>query len=142
MEKQYHVQRGPASRQAALRDARDGAAENRQLDDARRTIADRDREIVRLEAALKARRDGSDLRGPMRQRVVSDTMHHRLVRQAHASLPVWKSKFYGAFVLNRRVVLHAIDATPARWRGDAGSSLLDGTSAAITWRGAPRTCWC
>ena len=29
---------------------------------------------------------------------------------------VWKSKFYGAFVLNRRVVLHAIDATPARWR--------------------------
>jgi len=29
------------------------------LDDARRTIADRDREIVRLEAALKARRDGS-----------------------------------------------------------------------------------
>ena len=28
--------------------------------------------------------------------------------------PVWKSKFYGAFVLNRRVYLHAIDATPAR----------------------------
>ena len=25
--------------------------------------------------------------------------------------PVWKSKFYGAFVLDRRVVLHAIDAT-------------------------------
>ena len=38
---------------------------------------------------------------------------------------MWKSKFYGAFVLNRRVVLHAIDATPARWRGDAGSSPLD-----------------
>ena len=32
-------------------------------------------------------------------------------------------KFYGAFVLNNRVVLHAIDATPARWRDDAGSSL-------------------
>ena len=28
-----------------------------------------------------------------------------------AALPVWKSKFYGAFVLNRRVDLHAIDAT-------------------------------
>ena len=27
--------------------------------------------------------------------------------------PVWKSKFYGAFVRNRRVVLHAIDATTA-----------------------------
>ena len=26
---------------------------------------------------------------------------------------------------SRRVVLHAIDATPARWRGDAGSSPLD-----------------
>ena len=36
---------------------------------------------------------------------------------------VWKSKFYGAFVLNHRVVLHAIDETPARWRGDAGSSV-------------------
>ena len=39
--------------------------------------------------------------------------------------PVWKSKFYGAFVLNHRVVLHAIDAMPARWRGDAGSSPLE-----------------
>ena len=28
---------------------------------------------------------------------------------------MWKSKFYGAFVLNHRVVLHAIDATMA-WR--------------------------
>ena len=36
-----------------------------------------------------------------------------------------KSKFYGAFALHRRVDLHAIDATPARWRGDAGSSPLD-----------------
>ena len=43
---------------------------------------------------------------------------------------VWKSKFYDAFVLNHIVVLHAIDATPARWRGDADSSPLDGTSAA------------
>jgi len=31
--------------------------------------------------------------------------------------PVWKSKFYGAL-------------TPPRWRGDAGSSPFDGTSAA------------
>ena len=31
-------------------------------------------------------------------------------------------KFYGTFALNRRVDLHAIDATLARWRGDAGSS--------------------
>ena len=33
------------------------------------------------------------------------------------SKSVWKSTFYGAFVLNRRVDLHAIDAPPARWRG-------------------------
>ena len=39
--------------------------------------------------------------------------------------PAWKSKSYGAFMLNHRVVLHAVDATPARWRGDAGSSPLD-----------------
>ena len=35
-------------------------------------------------------------------------------------------KILRAFVLNRRGVLHAIDAAPARWRGDAGSSPLDG----------------
>ena len=40
-------------------------------------------------------------------------------------VPVWKSKFYGAFVLNHCVVLHAIDGTPARWRGDAGSLPLE-----------------
>ena len=45
---------------------------------------------------------------------------------------VWKSKFYGAFVLNHRVVLHAIDATPARWRDDAGSLPLDGASTAAS----------
>ena len=45
---------------------------------------------------------------------------------------MWKSKSYGAFVLNHRVVLHAIDATPARWRGDAGSSPLDRASTAAS----------
>ena len=37
-------------------------------------------------------------------------------------------------VLNHRVVLHAIDATPARWRGDAGSSPLDRSSTAASSR--------
>ena len=46
--------------------------------------------------------------------------------------PVWKSKFYGAFVLNHRVDLHAIDATPARWHGAAGSSPLDRASTAAS----------
>ena len=44
---------------------------------------------------------------------------------------VWKSKFYGAFVLNRRVVLHAIDALIDFHIGlghvqKSGSVLLDG----------------
>ena len=44
---------------------------------------------------------------------------------------MWESKFYGAFALNRRVDLHAIDATRARWRGDAGPSPLDGAPDAL-----------
>ena len=64
-------------------------------------------------------------------RQVNGLRHHRMQRDVVARqqrAPVWKSKFYGAFVLNRRVDLHAIDATPARWRGGAGSSPLDGAS--------------
>ena len=38
-------------------------------------------------------------------------------------------------MLNHRVVLHAIDATPARWRGDAGLSPLD---SVITAASPPR----
>ena len=41
-------------------------------------------------------------------------------------------KFYGAFVLNRRVDLHAIEATPARRRGGVDSSPLDGASTAAS----------
>ena len=37
--------------------------------------------------------------------------------QSNTLLPVWKSKLHGAFVLNHRVVLHAI-----------GQRLLDGAS--------------
>ena len=55
-----------------------------------------------------------------------------LLASLRASGTVWKSKFYGAFMLNHRVVLHAIDAMPARWRGDAGSSPLDGASTAAS----------
>ena len=54
-----------------------------------------------------------------------DVVPERPLMQFQLSRPVWKSKFYGAFVLNRRVNLHAIDAMPARWRGDAGSSPLE-----------------
>ena len=35
------------------------------------------------------------------------------LRSTRSRAPVWKSKFYGTFVLNRRVVLHAID--PTHW---------------------------
>ena len=37
------------------------------------------------------------------------------VRAALTSPALWKSNFYGAFVLNCRVVLHAIDATEPAW---------------------------
>ena len=60
------------------------------------------------------------------------TLEKELPGRWTAFRPVRKSKFYGAFVLNRRVDLHAIDATPARWRGDGGSSPLDGASAAAS----------
>ena len=45
------------------------------------------------------------------------------------------NQIYGAFVLNRRVDLYAIDATPARWHGNVGSSPLDGASAATRRHG-------
>ena len=48
------------------------------------------------------------------------------VRGVVLPAPVWKSKVHGAFVLNHRVVLHAIDATPARWRGEP-DALVDST---------------
>ena len=57
-------------------------------------------------------------------KTISDVMNLTAQRLDHVG-PVWKSKFYGAFVLDRRVDLHAIDAVPARWRGDAVSSPLD-----------------
>ena len=40
------------------------------------------------------------------------------------------NQIYGAFVLNRRVHLHAIDATSARWRGGVGVPSLDSVSGA------------
>ena len=47
------------------------------------------------------------------------------VSREHCTVRSLEIKIYGAFVLNRRVDLHAIDATPARWRGGVGSSPLD-----------------
>ena len=51
---------------------------------------------------------------PLGARRLSNLMALRRRRRGAArpsGRPVWKSKFYGAFVLNRRDVLHAIDAT-------------------------------
>jgi hypothetical protein len=81
------------------------------------------------------RRYEEDLRGrfgPILVDQVEDIAESLREVDARERLPVRKSKFYGAFVLNHRVVLHAIDATPARWRGDAGSSPLAGASAATS----------
>ena len=66
-------------------------------------------------------------------KTISDVMNLTAQRLDHV-WPVWKSKFYGAFVLDRRVGLHAIDATPARWRGEAGggASPLDSVITAAS----------
>ena len=71
------------------------------------------------------------LDGPF-ARYVEELEQQQKAKPGDGLLAVWKSKYYGAFVLNRRVVLHAIDAAPARWRGDAGSSALDGISTAAS----------
>ena len=54
------------------------------------------------------------------------------IPQVHVGTCV-EIKFYGAFVLTRRVYLHAIDSASARWRGDAGSSPLDGAVHPTHW---------
>ena len=47
-------------------------------------------------------------------------------QQGHLQGALWATTCVEIKILRRvRVVLHAIDATPARWRGDAGSSPLD-----------------
>ena len=49
------------------------------------------------------------------------------------SLTVWKSNFSArSCCIAASSSTHAIDATPARWRGDAGSSPLDGASTAAS----------
>ena len=68
-------------------------------------------------------------------RVAGTGMNERELRantQLTEFTTVCKSKFYGAIVLNRRVDLYAIDATPARWRGGTRSSPLDGASTAAS----------
>ena len=81
----------------------------------------------RAEADGQADRVGPPLRAPRsdrRARRRADGRRREAVGEAPFQLvalvglgvavrPVWKPKFYGAFVLNRRIVLHAIDATPA-----------------------------
>ena len=46
--------------------------------------------------------------------------------------PVWKPNVAAHLRPRPNHGLHAIDATPARWRGDVGSSPLDGASTHAT----------
>ena len=52
-----------------------------------------------------------------------------VLRSASSAATCVEIKFYGVFVLNHRVVLHA--AAPARWLGDAGSSPLGDDAAVV-----------
>ena len=70
--------------------------------DATRTLGERVyRNVGRVRAAERAKRKLKR----QETKAFCDTLNR--------SAAVWKSKFHGAFVLNRRVVLHAIDATTA-----------------------------
>jgi hypothetical protein len=53
------------------------------------------------------------------------------------SRPVWKSNFAALLGIRLNHNLHAIDAAPARWRGGAVSSPLDGVSTAAFSLRAP-----
>ena len=73
-------------------------------------------------AADAARRESEELLGRERRGVV------HACRNAFDAMRCVEIK-----ILRRvRVVLHAIDATPARWRGDAGSSPLDRARSAAS----------
>jgi len=53
-------------------------------------------------------------------------------RQVVPGIVLCGNQNFTARSLNHRVVLHAITAAPARWRGNSGSSLLDRASAAAS----------
>ena len=99
------------------------------------------RGMIRVKAAARGGRRsaffGADLAGeraPMSQGRATGRRRRPLAsRRPWRSTPsrsVWKSNFTARRAESPR--LHAIDATPARWRGGAGSSLLDGASTAAS----------
>ena len=73
---------------------------------------------------LATRTAGRTARRPQTPNAQTTPVEGRCGQEARVTNGV-EIKFHGAFVLNRRVVLHAVDAAPARWRGDAASSPLD-----------------
>ena len=83
-----------------------------------------DNDVTPLARCLQLEQQGElpdDLKLQMLKRLLSKGVPVK----KHGSRTVWQSKFHGAFVLNRRVARHAVDAAPARWRGGARSSPLD-----------------
>ena len=89
--------------------------------------------------------DPEKVRESQRRRFADVALVDKVIEEDEEWRPVWKSKFYGAFVLNRRVVLHAIDAAPARWPRRAPDTLVDfhtgggASSRSRTTSGARRT---
>ena len=81
--------------------------------------------VIKLEQQLKEAKDERDAAtkaaGVIQAKL--DAANEDIEKNAAICVDL---NFTGAFVLNRRVDLHAIDATPARWRGDVGSLPLDG----------------
>ena len=99
---------------------------------------DRDRAVQQAGAARRRARGAAQgggegdcgIHGRVPQR--GELRAHRQGRRRHAvdgRDRLGQCIFHGAFMLNRRVDLD-IDATPARWRGGAGYSPLDGVVVA------------
>ena len=97
---------------------------------------------ARTEDAWHRRNAAADWAGervPLQQDLILELRHTKLELRHHATRLVWgagaappRQPERACVELNRRVDLHAIDAPPARRRGDVGSSPLDGASAATS----------
>ena len=115
---------------ARPRDLPGEAVQAREADDAHARAPPHVREGRRRRVVVDGRRPVAPRRG------VPDAALRRLEADRLGPTCVQIKISHGVFVLNRRVI-HAIDAPPARWRGDAGFSPLDGASAAASSLNAP-----
>ena len=91
------------------------------------TCRERARDAREPAALGRRRRPRRRLRGAGRERRRGGAVDPARGRVGRA-----RAQFYVGDCVEIKFTLHAIDATPARWRGDVGSSPRDGASAATS----------